>query len=222
MKIDIMQDMMNTNLAYAAENKAAFAANGIYAINVLGSPGAGKTTLLETTFHYLQGKVSSAVVEGDLATARDAARIAACGVPVIQINTEGGCHLDAKMVAKTLGGFDLENIDLMVIENVGNLVCPAAYDLGEHEKILVMSLTEGGDKPAKYPTAFLAAKAVVLNKFDLLPYIGVDAEKMKKEILGINPQIKIFETSCREGQVFGVDKFGDYLLEKASKHRAKV
>ena len=216
MKIDVVQDVMAENNAYAAKNRELLKGKGIYTINILGSPGAGKTTLLENLLSILAKKINAAVIEGDLATARDAARISACGVPVIQINTNGGCHLDAKMISKVLSGFTLDDIRLMIIENVGNLVCPATYDLGEDVKMVVMSLTEGGDKPAKYPSAFLAASIVVLNKIDLLPYIEVDLKAMKKEILDINPRIRIFETDCRNKSGSGIEDLAQYILSFSS------
>ena len=212
MKIDIVQDVMAENNAYAEKNRELLKEKGIYTINILGSPGAGKTTLLENLLQILAKKNNSAVIEGDLATARDAARISACDVPVIQINTNGGCHLDAKMISKVLSGFSLDDINLLIIENVGNLVCPATYDLGEDIKMVVMSLTEGGDKPAKYPSAFLAASIVVLNKIDLLPYIEVDLDTMKKEIMEINPRIRIFETDCRKKSGNGIEDLAEYIL----------
>lgn len=221
MKIDVMQDVMAVNDAYAEANRKLFAQSATFAINIMGSPGAGKTSLLEKILIYLSNYVRSAVIEGDLATARDAARIAACKVPVVQINTNGGCHLDAKMINQVLPGFHLEYIDLLIIENVGNLVCPAAFDLGEDMRLLVMSLPEGDDKPAKYPTAFLAADVVVLNKMDLLPFVSIDLEAMKKEIKEINPKVKIFETCCRQGEVEGIDAFAEYLVAAAQKKQAQ-
>jgi len=212
-KIEVMQDMMEINNNYAAENHKLFQKKGVFVVNIMGSPGAGKTALLEKLLSTLQQQIKAAVIEGDLATARDAARIVACNVPVIQINTNGGCHLDAKMISKVLPGFYMDDIDLMIIENVGNLVCPAAYDLGEDMKLLVMSIAEGGDKPAKYPTAFLSSEAVVLNKVDLMPFVNVDLEEMETEILEINPKIKIFETCCRQGEVNGIDELADWLIE---------
>lgn len=211
MKIDITKDIMAANNAYAEKNRGLFAADGIYAVNILGSPGSGKTTLLEQLLSALAGKIKSAVIEGDLATARDAQRIADCQVPVLQINTNGGCHLDAKMIYDVLPAFKLADIDLMIIENVGNLVCPAAFDLGEDIKLLVMSITEGGDKPGKYPTTFLAADVVILNKIDLLPYIDVDIAALKAEILQINPKAVIFETCAFGEKVSGIGKLADWL-----------
>jgi hydrogenase nickel incorporation protein HypB len=211
MKIDVTQDIMAANNAYAEKNRSLFAADGIYAVNILGSPGAGKTSLLEKILSAVTGRLKTAVIEGDLATARDAQRIADCQVPVLQINTNGGCHLDAKMINDVLPAFKLTDIDLMIIENVGNLVCPAAFDLGEDAKLLVMSITEGGDKPGKYPTTFLAADVVILNKIDLLPYIDVDMAALKEEILQINAKAVIFETCAFGEKVSGIEQLADWL-----------
>ena len=211
MKIEVEQDIMQVNKRYAAENRALFAAHDVKAINILGSPGAGKTALLE---RLLSGKgrgMRAAVIEGDLATARDAERIAALGIPVVQINTDGGCHLDARMIAKTLPMFDLDQIDLLLIENVGNLVCPAAFDLGEQARLVVLSLAEGGDKPSKYPATFFSADAVALNKTDLLPYIDVDLEQVKADLRAIKPDIRIFEACCRANAESGMEQIWDYL-----------
>ncbi|HEX3010822.1 MAG TPA: hydrogenase nickel incorporation protein HypB, partial [Syntrophomonadaceae bacterium] len=159
-------------------------------------------------------------IEGDLSTALDADRIAAQGVPVIQINTQGGCHLDAKMIDKVLPDLNLSEVDMLFIENVGNLVCPAAFDLGEDFKTVVLSVTEGADKPMKYPPIFLAAKAVIINKIDLLPYCDADIIKMKNDILDINPDIKIFEISCRLKE--GLDAWVDWLLDKVRETKVRA
>ncbi len=212
MRIDIEQDIMESNNAYAADNRLLFKNSGIFAINIMGSPGAGKTTLLERTLHLLQNQLKVAVIEGDLATAKDAKRIASCGISVVQINTDGGCHLDAKMINRVLPGFYMNALDLLIIENVGNLVCPASFDLGEDLRIVVMSVTEGGDKPSKYPTSFMSADVVVLNKIDILEASGMDIEETKKDLFTINPRIRIFETCCRKGEVSGVDELAEYLI----------
>ncbi|MCL2817927.1 MAG: hydrogenase nickel incorporation protein HypB [Clostridiales bacterium] len=212
MRLDIKQDLMELNNAYALENRRVFGQKKVLSLNVMGSPGSGKTSLLENLLACLAGRLRAAVIEGDLATARDAERIAACGAPVVQINTNGGCHLDAKMIAQVLPGFDLDGLDLLIIENVGNLVCPAAFDLGEDMKLLVMSIAEGGDKPAKYPTAFLSASCVVVNKTDLLPYSDVDLDGLKKEMTGINPALAIFETCCRPGSASGIERLAEHII----------
>lgn len=216
MKVEVMTEVMKSNEETAADNQQIFDHQGILALNLLGSPGAGKTTLLERTLEKLTGRIGVAVIEGDLYTSKDADRITRQGAQVIQINTEGGCHLDSKMVAKVLPQFDFNQVDLVVIENVGNLVCPAAYKLGEHEKVVALSIAEGGDKPLKYPRIFLESTAVVINKMDLLPFSDVDMEQLRQDILSIKPNIHIFEVSCRTGQ--GMDQWVDWLVKKVSQH----
>lgn len=217
MKIEVEQDVMQVNNRYAAENRALFAARRVAVINILGSPGAGKTALLERLLTRLGADMRAAVIEGDLATAKDAERIAALGAQVVQINTDGGCHLDAKMIARVLPLFDLAQIDLLLIENVGNLVCPASFDLGESARLVVLSVAEGGDKPSKYPTTFFSAAAVVLNKIDLLPYIDTDLPAVKADLRAIKPGMRIFEACCREGQVSGMEEILAYLRDVAGK-----
>lgn len=212
MEIKLMKDIYDSNEEIAAQNREKLSQEGILTVNILGSPGAGKTSLLEASSILLKDKIQLAVIEGDLSTARDADRIGAHSIPVIQINTNGGCHLDAKMISKVLPGFNLGEIDLMIIENVGNLVCPATFDLGEDFKIVVLSIAEGEDKPVKYPRTFLEAQAVVINKVDLLDFSDVDIETLKNDILNINPQIKIFEVSCRLRE--GLDAWTDWLISK--------
>ncbi|GAW91117.1 hydrogenase nickel incorporation protein HypB [Calderihabitans maritimus] len=212
MEIKVMKGVYDSNEKIAAHNRRNFAEHRTLAVNILGSPGSGKTTLLEASIGMLKEKIRPAVIEGDLSTDRDASRIAAHGVPVIQINTNGGCHLDAQMIAKVLPDFDLSQVDLMIIENVGNLVCPAAFDLGEDFKVVVLSIAEGADKPAKYPRTFLEASAVVINKIDLLPFSDVNLEELKRDIRNINPDIKIFEVSCRLRQ--GLDNWAEWLVSK--------
>ncbi len=213
MKIDVKQDVFSLNNVIAADNRALFNAKDIFTINIMGSPGAGKTTLLERLIVQICRQVSVAVIEGDLATARDAQRIAAHDVPVIQINTDGGCHLDAEMIAKVVRGFDLDKTDLLLIENVGNLVCPATYDLGEDLRMVVLSITEGEDKPGKYPIAFMEADIVALNKMDLNDYLDIDTNNLIADIVNIKPQIKIFPTSCRNGKIVGMDELAAYIIE---------
>ncbi len=197
-EIEVMEKLLSSNDIQAGVNRAHFRKNNCLAINVIGSPGAGKTTLLEKTLPLLMVNMRVGVIEGDIFTSKDADRIAAHEVPVIQINTGGGCHLDSKMVSKVLPEFNWQATDLMIIENVGNLVCPADFDLGEAFKVIVLSIVEGDDKPAKYPVIFRNAKAVVLNKMDLEAFTDVNMENMKQDILAINPDIQIFQVSCRK------------------------
>lgn len=208
-KITVETDILAKNNLRAAGNRAMFQEQGVFALNLVSSPGSGKTTLLERTLRDLAVKLRCAVIEGDQQTDHDAVRIAATGVPSIQINTGAGCHLDAYMVCHAAGEFDLTNLDLLFIENVGNLVCPASFDLGENHKVLVLSVTEGEDKPLKYPHMFSAADVMLLNKVDLLPYVDFDMEKCKEMARRVNPAITIFEISARTGE--GMDAWYRWL-----------
>lgn len=213
MEIKIGAGILDVNQATAESNRQVFDRHGAVAVNLMGSPGAGKTTLLEKTIDTLKDRLKMAVIEGDIYTSKDAVRIEKHGIPVRQINTGGACHLDARMVEKTLPHFDLAGIDLMVIENVGNLVCPVEFNLGEHYKIAVLSITEGDDKPLKYPLIFKESAAVVLNKVDLLDFTDVNMDNLQKDILSINPQIRIFQVSARTGA--GIGEWAGWLAEIA-------
>ena len=197
MKVLVKAAILGRNENAAAENAALHARHGIYALHLLGSPGAGKTTLLEKTLAALAGELRTAVVEGDLFTDKDAARIERCGAPVVQINTSGGCHLDAAMVAAAFAQLDLTALDLIVIENVGNLVCPAEFALGEDAKAVVLSVTEGDDKPLKYPLIFKESAAALLNKCDLLPYTDFDMAAARRDIAALHPGIAVLPVSAR-------------------------
>jgi hydrogenase nickel incorporation protein HypB len=199
-KISVEMDILAKNNRLAQDNRATFAANGVFALNLVSSPGSGKTTILERTLRELAGVCRAAVIEGDQQTDNDAVRIAATGVPVRQINTGAGCHLDAHMVCHAAAEFDLAALDILFIENVGNLVCPAAFDLGEQHKVVVLSVTEGEDKPLKYPQMFHAADVMLLNKVDLLPYLDFDVAKCRQMALRVNPAMTIFEVSSRTGE----------------------
>ncbi len=214
MEIKVMANILDKNDQLAAEVNALLSRQGILALNLLGSPGSGKTSLLELTIAALKDELKLAVIEGDLFTAKDADRIARQGVPVVQINTGGGCHLDANMVKGVLAGLDLENLDLLIIENVGNLVCPAEFNIGEDVKVTVLSVTEGEDKPLKYPLIFKQSAAVVLNKVDLLPYTSFDLAAATEDITSINPQVVLLQASCRTGE--GLDKWYDWLRRRVA------
>lgn len=196
MEVQVMTNVLEKNDAIANSLKELFEKHNIYVFNLMGSPGAGKTSLLEATLKDLSKDYNIAVIEGDLFTSKDAERIHAIGVPVLQINTVGGCHLDAQMIENALKELDLEALDLIIIENVGNLVCPAEFDIGEHAKVTVLSVTEGEDKPLKYPLIFKEAKAILLNKVDLLPYVPFDMEKALTDIRNLNPTGDVFQVSC--------------------------
>lgn len=184
----------------AQANRALFQEMGIFVLNLVSSPGSGKTTILERTLREMGGGCRAAVIEGDQQTDRDAVRISATGVPVQQVNTGAGCHLDAHMVLHACESFDLDTLDLLFVENVGNLVCPASFDLGEHHKVVVLSVTEGEDKPLKYPQMFHAADVMLLNKIDLLPYLDFDLEGCKEMARRVSPGITILELSSRTGE----------------------
>jgi hydrogenase nickel incorporation protein HypB len=208
-KIPVGTDILARNNMLAAANRTLFMSKGIFALNLVSSPGSGKTTILERTLLDLAGKYCCAVIEGDQQTDNDAVRIAATGVPAVQINTGAGCHLDAHMVCHALEQFDLDNLDLLLMENVGNLVCPAEFDLGEHHKVVILSVTEGEDKPLKYPGMFSAADVMLLNKIDLLPHLDFDAAACKEFARRVNPGITIIEVSARSGA--GLDAWYGWL-----------
>ncbi|WP_196592967.1 hydrogenase nickel incorporation protein HypB [Pectinatus sottacetonis] len=212
MEVPVMENILSSNDKKAAENKKIFAKNKIFALNLIGSPGAGKTSLLEKTIDVLSDQVKMAVIEGDLFTNKDADRIAKYNVPVIQINTSGGCHLDAMMVAKVLPQLDLSELDLVIIENVGNLVCPAEFNIGEDTKAVVLSITEGDDKPLKYPLIFKEAAVAVLNKVDILKFTNFDMVSARHDINCLNPGVTILETSCQTGR--GINEWCSWIKER--------
>lgn len=197
--VQIERDILGQNDAYAAQNRAWLAERHILALNLVSSPGAGKTTLLTETLTRLRGRIPLAVIEGDQQTSRDADRIRATGVPALQINTGKGCHLDAHMIGHALEVLPLSAGGILLIENVGNLVCPAAFDLGEAHKVVVLSVTEGEDKPLKYPDMFHAADVMILNKIDLLPYLKFDLAQCEAYARQVNPDIHIMHLSATSG-----------------------
>jgi hydrogenase nickel incorporation protein HypB len=213
--VAIETDVLAKNDRLAANNRALFAREGVFVLNLVSSPGSGKTTLLERTLRDLKEPCRFAVIEGDQQTDNDARRIAATGVPVKQVNTGAGCHLDAHMVGHAVEEFDLPGLDGVMIENVGNLVCPATFDLGEHHKVVVLSVTEGEDKPLKYPAMFHHADLMLLNKIDLLPHIEFDVEQCKAFALQVNPGIRILEVSAKTGQ--GMDAWYAWLQQGLGK-----
>jgi hydrogenase nickel incorporation protein HypB len=211
--ITIERKVLEKNDVIAAANRARFASHGLAVVNLVSSPGAGKTTLLERTIERLRDRMNVGVIEGDVHTDLDAQRVARYSVPVVQIVTNGGCHLEARLVADALEQLDLGTLNLLVIENVGNLVCPANYDLGEAMKVVVLSTTEGDDKPLKYPAMFRNASALVVNKIDLLPYVNADIEAIRRNARLTNPSLTIFETSATTGA--GIPAWCDWLAAKA-------
>ena len=219
--VKIEQDILGKNNAYAAGNRKHFAEHGLFAVNLVSSPGSGKTTLLVKTIELLKGlapNVPVAVVEGDQQTSNDADRIRATGAPAIQVNTGKGCHLDAHMVGHALERLALADDSLLMIENVGNLVCPAAFDLGEAHKVVILSVTEGEDKPLKYPDMFHAADLMILNKVDLLPYLDFDVAKCVDFARRVNPKLEVLQVSATRGQ--GMDGWLAWLRAGLGKARA--
>ena len=212
MKVKVVTRILEANERIAAENRRLFDEANIYVINLMSAPGAGKTSLLEKTIKELNGKIKTAVIEGDIAGTSDAERISSLGVPVIQINTGGACHLDANMINEVLESLPLKETDLLFVENVGNLVCPAEFNIGEDMKAMVLSITEGDDKPLKYPLMFQESSALILNKIDLLPYTNASMEKIRKDAMSLNPSLKTFEVSCKTGK--GIAEWAEWLTEK--------
>jgi len=203
MKVKVVTRILEANDRIAEENRRRFDDAGVYVVNLMGAPGAGKTTLLERTIQALKPDLKVGVIEGDIVGSDDAERIGALGVPVVQINTGGACHLDANMINEVLDELPLNELDMLIIENVGNLVCPAEFKVGEDVKLMVLSVAEGHDKPLKYPLMFRESSALVLNKIDLLPYMNTDITKVRNDSLALNPQLKIFEVSCTTGSGIG-------------------
>jgi hydrogenase nickel incorporation protein HypB len=212
--ITIERKVLEKNDEIAALNRKLFKDNKIFVINIVSSPGSGKTSILERTIEELKGKINIAVVEGDVQTDFDAKRVERYNVPVVQIVTNGACHLEAKLVKDALDNIKLDNINFLVIENVGNLVCPAGYDLGEALKVVILSTTEGDDKPLKYPKMFMNSSVLVINKIDLLPYVNCNLDVLKKNALQINPDLKIFETSCTSKE--GIKEWCEWIEENVS------
>lgn len=207
MKVHMEQEILQENEHQAEENRARF--GDVLVVNLIGSPGCGKTTLLEKTLAALKGEFQMAVIEGDIYTTKDAQRIERCGVSVVQVNTAGGCHLSAEITAKAAADLDLSRLDILFIENVGNLVCPAEFDLGEDCKAAVLSIVEGDDKPAKYPLLFREAGVVVLNKCDLQPYTNFDTDSALADIRGLNAAAPVLQMSAARDE--GLDPWYDWL-----------
>ena len=218
MKISVVRNILEANERIADLNRDVFKKNKLFVINLMSSPGAGKTSLLEKTIDFLKKSLRIGVIEGDIQSATDAERIARKGVPVVQINTGGACHLDGNMIRETFPEFDFKELDLLVVENVGNLVCPAEFKVGEDLKVMILSVTEGDDKPSKYPLMFHESKVLLINKMDLLPYVDCSVEKIRNDSLQINPDLTIFQVSCKTGE--GLKDWYTWLRERVIENKA--
>ncbi len=212
MEIKVLTDILKANEAIAEQNRKKFDESGVAVFNLIGSPGAGKTSVVEVAIERLKETYRIGVIEGDIATSRDAERVAKLGVETLQINTRGACHLDANMIASALTEFPYQGLDLLFIENVGNLVCPAGYALGEDAKIVVISVPEGQDKPAKYPVIFRNASLMLLNKIDLVPHCTFDIEAMKQDARDVHPELDMIGISCITGE--GADDWVAWLSQR--------
>jgi hydrogenase nickel incorporation protein HypB len=215
LNIPVVRNILEANERIAEENRKLFEREKVAVINLMSSPGSGKTSLLECTIDAVKDRIRMGVIEGDVQSTRDAERIAEKGIPAVQINTDGACHLDGNMVRNALAMFDLSQLDLLVVENVGNLVCPAEFDVGEDHKVMILSVTEGSDKPEKYPLMFHESSVLLVNKIDLLPYVDCSVEEIRDISLRINPNLEIFEISCRTGE--GIDRWADWLSKQTKK-----
>jgi len=212
MKISVIADILAANDTIARENHRLFDEHGVVVFNIMSSPGAGKTSLLKRTIPALKDEFRIGVIEGDIQGSLDAERLARYEIPIVQINTGGECHLDANMIRNALRSLNLAGLDLLFIENVGNLVCPAEFKVGEDAKVMILSTPEGDDKPLKYPLMFLESSVLIINKIDLLPYLDTDLGRLKRAALGLNPHLVIFETSCTTGE--GLEAWFDWVRGK--------
>lgn len=220
MKIPVIKNILEANDCIAAENRRIFAENGVFVLNLMSSPGAGKTSLLEHTIDALHRDIRIGVIEGDIQTSIDAKKISKKGIPTVQINTKAACHLDGNMIRATLGSLDLKSLDLLIIENVGNLVCPAEFDTGENHKVVILSVPEGDDKPLKYPLMFNESSVLLINKIDLLPYVDCNINKIKKSAIKVNPRLKIFEVSCKTKE--GLSQWYQWVKEEVRYYAAQA
>lgn len=216
-KISVIENILSANDRMAARNQALLNEQGVFALNIMASPGAGKTSLILKTLEALQGRLRFGVIEGDLASSIDAEKAAAAGLPAVQINTGGECHLDAAMLAEALPQLPLSELELVIIENVGNLVCPANFKIGAHLNLLIASVPEGDDKPYKYPGMYRGVQALVINKIDLLPYVPFNMDYFQQGVEILNPGVVTFPLSCRTGE--GVATWTDWLVKRVHHER---
>ena len=217
MEIKVVRKVLDANEKMADQNRELFKGKGVFVINVMSSPGSGKTTILERTLTTIMPKIKTAVIVGDVSTTHDADRLAKSGAPVVQVNTDafgGDCHLAAHVIENAASQLDLDNIDLLIVENIGNLVCPAGFDIGEDVKVVVLSVTEGEDKPVKYPLMFRVCDAAILNKIDLLPYLDYEKDLAVESIQKIHPNMPVFEMSAKTGD--GFEAWIDWLKQHVS------
>ncbi len=214
MKIPVVKKVLEANERIAQDNRRLFKEKNIFVINLVSGPGAGKTSLLQRTLEGLKEQLRFGVIEGDIQSTVDAERVASPEVPVVQINTGGACHLDGNMIRQAIEKLDLGTLDVLMVENVGNLVCPVEFDIGEDYKVMLLSVTEGDDKPLKYPLIFHESRLLLINKMDLLPHVDFDVEKTRKESLKINPHLEIIEISCKTGD--GLTSWFEWLKDKVN------
>ncbi len=218
-RISVVENILSANDRLAEENRQRLEEAGVFSLNIMASPGAGKTSLIERTVRALAGRLCLAVIDGDIATSLDADRAAAAGAIAVQINTGGECHLDAVMLHGALGQLDLDSFDLLIVENVGNLVCPASFQLGTHQSVLVASIPEGDDKPYKYPGAYRGVGALVINKIDLLPYVEFNMDRFRQGVEILNPGVVTFPLSCRTGE--GLADWIEWIIGEVKGFRNK-
>lgn len=220
MQIPVIRNLLEANDRIAEELRKRFAVQHILVLNLISSPGSGKTSTLERTLTDLKGEFTMAVIEGDITTDNDARRVAATGAQAVQINTDGACHLDSGMVLEALNTMDMTGVDILFVENVGNLVCPAEFTVGEDAKVALLSVAEGDDKPEKYPLLFAEAQVMLLNKVDLLPYVDFDLDKATRHARALNKDIAVFPVSCRTRQ--GLDAWYDWLRQAVAAKKATM
>ncbi|UCG14954.1 MAG: hydrogenase nickel incorporation protein HypB [Deltaproteobacteria bacterium] len=219
MKVPVVRDILEANERLAEDNRRTFSKAGLFVINLMSGPGAGKTSLLERTIDGLRSEIRIGVIEGDIQSSYDAERISEKKVQVVQLNTGGACHLDGNMIRSALDAMDLVSLDLLVVENVGNLVCPAEFNMGEDIKAMILSIPEGDDKPLKYPLMFQESRVLLINKIDLLPYVDCDVGKIRERALQLNGGLEIFEISCRTGE--GLESWLDWLRQQVHDRKAR-
>ncbi|MEN6430622.1 MAG: hydrogenase nickel incorporation protein HypB [Coriobacteriales bacterium] len=219
MRVDIAKGILEKNDTLAEENRALFAANGVFVVDLMASPGAGKTSTILATIAALRNRYSIGVIEGDIASRVDAEKIASHGVPAVQINTGGACHLESDMIRRAVDTLDLAALDLLIIENVGNLVCPTDFDLGEHAKVMILSVPEGHDKPRKYPGIFQVAEAVILNKYDTMGVFDFDEDEFREDVRRLNLHAPVFPISARTGD--GVEAWAEWLVSRIEDEKGK-